>query len=635
MKIQNNKIRKPIPELSEFLRTGRRALDVLSSVEILEDFSWNGLLEKWVLHLRLTPEKLKVNSFVPITTEWYVLLSPKYPYGKIKFKPAKENGLIYTFPHQTINLLNEAKDHWRTGDLCLDKPGSHFGRQGFTKEPMHADLRLFWHVQRALSWLEDAAENRLFKFGDPFELPQFVFNSPSMEKVVFAESKNSFEHWINLGVNSGVVEFYKFGNIHKTYPIKGFFQIGSDITVSPVWGYGITGKESKANAPIRGIWLKLKELPIVPPWQAPITWGELNDVCLSQGIDLHENLNYIYSHPKIGESIGNLLLIGFPIPSKVGADFERFHWQAIKLPEINRKSHLKKIIKSSHQKDLLISLSRGLQLKSDLKIEWLTSENWYPDQIRSRGTFPIEFSSKNILLIGNGSLGSMIGELLVRGGVDRMVVNDFDFLKVGNLIRHTLDLRDLGFNKADSLAHRLNNISPFAQIDEIEESFLNLSQNSIERIRDCNLIIDCTGDDSILQELSEMDFESEVIYVSASTNLGAKRLYLYMYKGNRYNFIDFREKITPWLELDLLERQDIEMPLEGIGCWHPVFPGRADDMSILASVVVKRIIELLANTPIISELEVFEQNISDKDGFIGIKKAVLTHKNIQQNEKAA
>lgn len=636
MKIRDNKTMKPAPELTRELRAGRRAFEGMNGVEILEDFSWNGFSGKWVLHLRLSPINLAENDFVPATTEWYVFLSPKYPRGKIKFKPAANGGLVHTFPHQAINLPVNEKTKWRTGDLCVDKPNSIFGRQAFTNEPVEADWRLQWHVLRALYWLEDAAANRLFKFGDPFELPQFVHSPTSLERIVFAESNNSYEQWAEVEGDAGVVEFYRLDGAYTTYLTKGFFQIGKELVLERDWGYAITEGVRKSDQPIRGIWVKLRETPVISPWQAPTTLGELRKVCKGQDIDLDEQLNRIYSHSKIGDSIGRIILLGFPIPQKVGGDFERYHWQGLKLPELkNDDSNINKIKKSLRRRSVANEYHRKCVLRDELRLDWLMSENWFPDQIRSRGTLPKEITSKNILLIGGGSLGSMIGELLVRGGVDRMVVNDFDLLQIGNLVRHTLDLRDLGLNKADSLAYRLNRISPFAQIDEIEENFLELSQQAVELIKGCDLIIDCSGNDDVLEELSSLQFDSDVIYVSISTNLGAQRLYYYASGGRQFDFLDFRQKVEPWLELDKTNRRFVEMPAEGIGCWHPVFPARADDMWLFSSIIIKRLSQVGTALPIAPVFDVFEQYNSDAGEFLGVRKAELKDQDKKQNGQAA
>lgn len=75
--------------------------------------------------------------------------------------------------------------------------------------------------------------------------------------------------------------------------------------------------------------------------------------------------------------------------------------------------------------------------------------------------------------------------------------------------------------------------------------------------------------------------------------------------------------INPWLGKELQEYDDQELPREGIGCWHPVFPARADDIWMMASTAVKHI-ESLLKSPIKSpDLAVFEQ-VYENSSFVGI-----------------
>lgn len=118
-------------------------------------------------------------------------------------------------------------------------------------------------------------------------------------------------------------------------------------------------------------------------------------------------------------------------------------------------------------------------------------------------------------------------------------------------------------------------------------------------------------------------------------NLGAWRLYFYASEDRRFDFDDFRERIFPWLSLDKLDRQFIEMPSEGIGCWHPVFPARADDMWLFAPVIIKRLVNVLSVSPVEPVLEVFEQYYSKEGEFLGIGEAELSDHDDQHNEKAS
>jgi hypothetical protein len=621
LKTRANKIRRPAPELTTELKAGRRALEGLRGVRILKDYLWDGWTEDWILHLELTPVNLVANNYIPETSEWFVSVSESYPRGKIKFKPASVNGLTATFPHQNINLPFHDQSKWRGGDLCLDKPNSIFGRQSFTNEPYEEDWRLQWHTLRALYWLEDASRNELLKPNDPFELPQFVVNPFLPERVIFVEGRSSFDVWESSNEQVGFVEFYVLSRVYSTYYIKAFCRLDGRPFVIPEWGYSITESIRRNVLPTRGIWIKLKEPPFVPPWQAPTTLGELRQVCADQNIDFYELLDRIYSGAKIADNFSKILVLGFPIPQKVGQDFERFHWQGLKLPELKVSDDTVPGFRSSGR--AAVAYNRERVLHNDLKLDWLVSENWYPDQIRSRGTLPEVFTGKNILLIGAGSLGSMIGELLVRGGIDRMAIIDSDVLNAGNLVRHTLDLRHLNQNKAQTLAAKLNQISPFARIDAIQENFFSRSQKPDERIKECNMIIDCTGENDVLAELTDFQFDKVVQYVSLSVNLGAQRIYLYSGEGEHFDFDDFKQKIAPWMTLDKINRETIDMPSEGIGCWHPVFPARADDMWLFAPVAIKKISEILSAGNIVSAITVFEQYNSDDGAFSGLRLASL------------
>lgn len=541
MSFLRNKDYAPVPELTAELRAGRRALEGMNGVEILEDSVWDSQAAEWLLRVRLIPEDLGANEYVPAVTDWFVSLSPLYPRGRIKVKPDKENGLKHTFPHQNINLpLDQSKR--RSGDLCLDKAGAALNRQTFSEEPFEANWRLQWHILRALYWLEDASHDRLFKKGDPFELPQFPVNLYLSETVVFVESSESVEFWKATDDRTGIVEYYLLPGNRQTFLVKAFLQLDGKPILMPAWGDSVLNANKHLKNGARGIWIRLKETPVNAPWQAPTNWGEMRNVCRAQGIDLDEMLSKVYSRAKLNDNLISPALIGFPIPEKVRESVQRFHWQGLKLPHLKVSDANIPGFRSKGK--WAAKYNREMVLHDNLPLDWLDSENWFPDQLRSRGTLPETLRDKNVCLIGAGAVASMVGELLVRGGVDRMVIIDSDTIKAGNLVRHTLDLRHLGQNKARALANRLNRISPFAKIDAVEENVLPHSQRAIERIIKSHLIIDCTGSDDALFNLSRFEFRSPTRFVSLSVNLGATRLYFYSVEENPFDFKTFRNKIN-------------------------------------------------------------------------------------------
>ena len=71
-----------------------------------------------------------------------------------------------------------------------------------------------------------------------------------------------------------------------------------------------------------------------------------------------------------------------------------------------------------------------------------------------------DLKSKEIAIVGCGSLGSKVAVSLARSGVGRFLLVDDDLLLPENLARHDLDWRDVGMHKASSLARRLELVSP-------------------------------------------------------------------------------------------------------------------------------------------------------------------------------
>lgn len=140
-----------VPSVSEELLAGRRALDGLPGVELLEDWQWLPAHGKWSLLVRLTIAE--ASALVPQSTDWFFVVEPSYPLGHIWVNPAKTGSLTVTFPHQRINQPGDPDDPWRNGNLCVTTEARALSRYVLNLEPWSAHRRLKWYVQRALSWL--------------------------------------------------------------------------------------------------------------------------------------------------------------------------------------------------------------------------------------------------------------------------------------------------------------------------------------------------------------------------------------------------------------------------------------------------------------------------------------------------
>ena len=85
---------------------------------------------------------------------------------------------------------------------------------------------------------------------------------------------------------------------------------------------------------------------------------------------------------------------------------------------------------------------------------------------RNTGLFECEdMLSKTAVIIGAGSVGSLIALQLARAGVGRFVLVDGDTLEVHNICRHQLGFRDLGRYKVDAMKQAILNINPYAKVE--------------------------------------------------------------------------------------------------------------------------------------------------------------------------
>jgi hypothetical protein len=593
-------LRSHPPPLSEDLRLGRRALEGIPEAQILEDFRWWDAVELWGMKCRLTVEVCP-EGLVPEVTDWFLLVHPDYPAGPISLRPAKVGGITATFPHQAFNSEGRAEVSWREGTLCLNTDLAVLRRQGLDEEPWAAGSRLAWYVKRALEWLYLASRDKLVKAGYYFELPWYPPDPGKL--LVFSESAASLGVWLESSAKSGFVKLTKVPAAKPVFVVRSFEDREHREILSPHWGsfLNVTGRP----APL-GVWLLVDHPIALRPWQAPATWGELRKQLAGQGVNLKERLEELSpslrdhdlppeKRPK------HPLLLGFPVPNKVGEPPVRVHWLAVDLPPLSAGTDyangFRKREKGYRQRDARL-------LQNDRPLKWVPSECWEKDELSGRGRLGPGSRGRSVVLLGAGALGSAIGDLLVRGGVDDLTVFDPETLEAGNLVRHTLSLAEIGANKAEALARRLDQAAPSAAITGVGRAFP-------DRLVDCDraeLILDATGDDDVLRHLQRHPWTYERWFASVWVGMHARRIYCFSSRGKTFPAETCLELFEPWRVLESGEYSGEEPPRPGVGCWLPVFPARADDIWLAAAILVKHLDRLLAQGSIDPVLAVYEQS---------------------------
>ena len=153
------------------------------------------------------------------------------------------------------------------------------------------------------------------------------------------------------------------------------------------------------------------------------------------------------------------------------------------------------------------------------------------EQKLSEDTFINQFCSKNIPsfrkirydvnigIAGCGGLGSNIAVILVRSGIGKLTIADYDKVEASNLNRQNYFIQDISKNKVDVLKKRLHEINPFEKIQSHNIKINNV--NLFEIFQECDIVVeafDKVEDKSmIVNEFSKL--ENEKKYLVAASGL--------------------------------------------------------------------------------------------------------------------
>ncbi|MBI4525148.1 MAG: ThiF family adenylyltransferase [Deltaproteobacteria bacterium] len=533
-------------------------------------------------------------------TDWYVLVPATYPWGGIDFYPAKQGGLELTFHHQSFNSFGDENVPWRTGKICQQTSLRHSGRRIYDHEPMSRDERLAWHFSRAQEWLLSASNDALVQSGDPFELPDFP--TRTIVQTAFVENSDSFQIWSTTPERIGYAAVMRHESNEGILFLTSFMDVRRKRILDNRFGVALEKSFRKTGD---ALWIRLDTPPVLDPWHPPDRLGELLKILAPKGVELKAIIQQL-AHP-IRDGKRHLLLLGFPIPRNIGDPPDHFHWQPFLLPVLsNGKVKGFQPKENSYQRR-----DNAVVLQDNMLIEWVRSRNWDSTELTSRGALPPEVARNKIALIGVGALGAPMAHLLVRMRIDDLIVIDGDLLDVGNLCRHPEVVKNVARPKAESVATSLNAAVPHANVSFINKNLSACDEKDLQLIQDRDVIIDCTGNDTLLSELAQWEWASEKLFISVSVGRFARRLFYFVYQGKRFPHESFAQKVSPWLAQEANDYKDLPWPREGIGCWNPVFPARSDDIWLMASMATKLFEYDAMHRPVDSVFRVYEQSFVD------------------------
>lgn len=588
-------------DASQELRLGRLCIEDIDAVSLLEDWQWHKRLKIWYIKVGITIPT--ASSFVPKFTEWFLTAESTYPWGTIRVYPSKTNSITHTFHHQIHNGFGLQDTQWRSGYICLDVPDFILPRMGDRLEPYDAETRLEWQLLRAVKWIESASEDALVKTGDDFEIPDFC--GPGHPHVSFVETKSMLEPWMRLEK--------KYGKVLIAHPNDETLICKSFLTMNGELLTEVPFKKKFDSRDHHAYWVLFDNIPVVKPWGAPMTWKELES---SISVEEYNRLIATIKKATTSGTFGPLmLLVGFPIPDKIGHKPTIIWWQPMYLPEIGKRKNIHR--RKGKPNDLQVSWTKyqANHLSDEREVKWMRSQNWSEEAITSRGSFPEHLRNNKIIVAGAGALGSIISEILSRGGIKHINIIDYDRIEAGNLVRHTALTSDINKLKSEVIADRVNLASIYGQAVGINGSIPTNIKDPNNK--DASIIIDTTGSDDLIESLCELDFEKEMIFISVWIGYEAKRTYIFTMKATQFNKKSFRDLTQTWLHKESQEFSDLILPREGIGCWHPVFPARFDEMLASASITTQYLTDFFEDI-LEPHLAIFEQ--TNENGFTGYKR---------------
>lgn len=332
---------------------------------------------------------------------------------------------------------------------------------------------LFYTIK---AWLDDAAAESLVKEDDPFEPLIADFSLPIVELDVSYAKKESSKYnglWVTEAHSVDVDGEIKYKVLHKG---------DSSLFPTLVWHQPIEQNFA---------WSK-----------RPSSLSEILELCSNLGMD-KERIQYWHKKYAPKWKSNFLFVLGVKRPKTVLGRPDVEEWVAFDVKNENAvKTHL---VRESFN----VSLAK-----------------------RVSGFNVIE--QKTAVTIGAGSFGSCVLDSLVRSGVFKAKIVDYDRLHPHNLSRHVLTSSSIGKFKSVALAEVYNEMFCEKRCTAYTDSFLHMKNDSLESLfKDADLIIDCSASISVQRHLADMHFIECPIFSAYQINDGETTLAHYTVSNSK------------------------------------------------------------------------------------------------------
>ena len=151
------------------------------------------------------------------------------------------------------------------------------------------------------------------------------------------------------------------------------------------------------------------------------------------------------------------------------------------------------------------------------------------------------FSDKNILIIGCGGVGSVLANLLIRGGLKKIKLVDFDVVDETNLQRQIYFEKDVGKLKVKALREYLYQIDSNLDISIFAEQLTE--KNIFSLTENIDLIIDCTDNIHTRNIINDYCIQKNLTWLHLGAIMGNFTCMFFNGKNSKFDYI-FRKNVT-------------------------------------------------------------------------------------------
>lgn len=229
--------------------------------------------------------------------------------------------------------------------------------------------------------------------------------------------------------------------------------------------------------------------------------------------------------------------------------------------------------------------------------QWVRCYLVSDDDFNIRTPYGVKLRNKKVMLVGVGSLGSIVATTLAQEGIGKFHLVDYDIYEPANTIRHQVRQDLFALPKVDVVAERVLELSPKTDISVYRMAIGSSKdyqqyQKVIEVLKGSDVVVDTTGEHSVAHLLNRLCVKYKIPLVVGSVTNGAWSCEVVRYIPNfsgcwgcwNRNFGNIIPPGSPKGEMQFAP-----------GCDQPTFIGGISSVNIAGGLVSKAVIDTLLN----------------------------------------